>query len=146
SPWAERLSVVNSSFSEFVPEEKCSLIISNPPYFSNGATAPDPSRAVARHQSELSYATLASYAGRHLAADGFLGLVAPSELEDSILFDASLAGLHLTRLCRVRTSPSKAPTRILMEFSRKPSTPHVADLSLHSDEYKGLVGDLYTKI
>ncbi|MBD5218753.1 MAG: methyltransferase [Bacteroidales bacterium] len=145
SPWATRLNTFEGSFENF-PATQADLIVSNPPYFTNGEKAQCNRRATARHQSSLTYASLSAFAARNLTPHGHLGLVAPAEFEDDIIFGAELAGLCLNRLCRVRTSPRKAPTRILLDFSRLDTTPVISELAIRDENYIALVGDLYTKI
>lgn len=147
SPWPGRLTVHRCDFSEFAPEDAADFIICNPPYFNNGEHSADRSRATARHQAGLSYSTLLQYAKANLAPNGHLGLVAPAEFEDEIVFQAELCGLKLNRLCHVRTSMRKPSTRILLDFSpTEPSTESCRELIIGSPEYRDLVGDLYIKI
>lgn len=145
SPWSQRLDTFSGTFEDY-PTTVSDLIVCNPPYFTNGAPAQCNRRATARHQSSLTYATLATFAAANLSARGHLGLVAPAEFEENIIFNCELAGLQLARLCRVRTSPRKAPTRVLFDFSRAAVAPCMSEIAIGSDAYIALVGDLYVKI
>lgn len=144
--WAERLHTFSGSFEHY-PATQADLIVCNPPYFTNGALAQCDRRAAARHQNSLTYSALASFAAANLSADGHLGLVAPAEFEDTIIFNCELAGLQLARLCRVKTTPRRsAPTRVMFDFSRRAAVPSISEMAIRSDEYMALVGDLYVKI
>lgn len=145
SPWADRLTAFNGCFESF-PATRTDLIVCNPPYFTNGEKAQCNRRATARHQTTLTYSTLAAFAAANLSFNGHLGLVAPAEFEESIIYNCELAGLKLARLYRVLTSPRKAPTRILFDFSRCETVPVISEIAIRSDEYIALVGDLYVKI
>ena len=91
-------------------------------------------------------------------------------MEQDIIFDDTLAGMRLCRLCRVQTSPRKTPTRILLDFMRPatetsaseaaalknrpdpPLAPEVQTLSMrqadgsYSDEYRALTNPFYIKL
>lgn len=150
SPWSGRLALVEGDFA--AAGGIYDLIISNPPYFTTGELAPDPTRALARHKGSLGYATLAQWAPRHLGPEGHLGFVSPADDEQAILFDAELAGLRLRRLARIATSPRKAPTRLLWDFALKSGPEKHSCLSIRdgdgriSAEYRALVEPFYTKI
>lgn len=156
SPWNRRLELVECNFMDYSPPGQPDIIISNPPYFSNGAVSDDICRAKARHQSELTYGTLIDYAATYLAKDGILGFVSPCDgmrnAEDAIICHAEMSGLKLRRLCRVATSPRRSPTRLLWQFSRSDGSLDVSRLDMrytdgsYTDEYRQLVEHLYKKI
>ena len=64
SPWASRLEVVNADINTFGSTGAYQLIVSNPPYYSNGAVSTDDSRAGARHQNSLTFGNLLEAVGR----------------------------------------------------------------------------------
>lgn len=117
SPFANRLNINEGDFALWKPESKIDLVISNPPYFTNGERSADSVRAAARHQEGLSYASLMRVCLQWLAADGHLGLVSPAEFENEIVFEGEMVGLKLRRILRIRTSHRKAVTRLLFDFS-----------------------------
>ena len=145
SQWRERIEVVEGDFS-CVALPSAQAIISNPPYFTETLHAPDAARALARHQTALTYQGLLNKAADLLTEDGLLGLVAPAADEERLTFAAALAGLPPVRICRVRTSARKSPKRILCAFGRKAGTPVEEELLMGSDEYRTLVFPFYTKI
>ena len=152
SPWADRLRVVESDFCSATFDIGVDAIISNPPYFTNGETAPDSARACARHQQSLTFGTLIRRSRSILNPCGHLGLVAPAEAENDILFEAELAGLKLRRICHVSTSAGKTPRRILMDFSPADGCVHTYGLCLRNpdgnitEQYRTLVDPFYIKI
>lgn len=148
SPWGQRLVAVNCSFEDFHPKTNVDLIISNPPYFSNGAVSGDSARAAARHQQRLTYASLIDYAAGSLNPQGHLGLIAPAEVYDDILYRAELAGLKLRRLCLVAPTHRRQATRVLCDFSPSDGTCLQQDLLIRNDdgytaEYRALVEPYY---
>ncbi len=154
SPWCDRIKVECADFSEWQRQsaEAYDIIISNPPYFTNGGKAPEASRATARHQASLTYESLVSTP--LLAPGGHLGLVAPAEFEQDIIFHATMARLRLCRLCRVSTSPNKPVTRILLDFVRQDSVVQakIEHMSLrnadgtYTQHYRELTEDFYLKL
>ncbi|MDE7142746.1 MAG: hypothetical protein K2O33_07635, partial [Muribaculaceae bacterium] len=106
--------------SDFLTAEFCggfNLIVSNPPFFANGAKAPDEARHAARHEDALPLAALIERGARLLEPDcGALALVLPSERADEAEFAAELSHLHLWRKTILTTVPGKAPRRVLLQF------------------------------
>lgn len=150
SPWSERIEVVCADAREFSAEERFDLIISNPPYFTASLHSPDAERNLARHTDTLSLGALCSLAVRLLSDSGRLAVVLPSDCERSIRMAAIGAGLHPTRLCRVRTSSAKQPKRVLMEFSRRGDGEQQSELVMShkgepTEEYVELIRDFYLK-
>ena len=89
SPWASRLEVVNADINTFGSTGAYQLIVSNPPYYSNGAVSTDDSRAGARHQNSLTFGNLLEAVGRLIAADGCFAMVTPPDAEADILLRQS---------------------------------------------------------
>lgn len=148
SPWPERLRVVQGNFQDFIPSDSVGAVISNPPYFENGITAPDAVRAVSRHQSELNYITLMKYAAQVLDSDGVIGLVTPAQAEDSVMYAGTLASLNLNRMCRVRTVAGKPPKRLLWVWGRIPGKMPDEELCIRDEngytrDYRALVEPYY---
>lgn len=149
SPWASRLRCENKDISDFEAEKTPDIIISNPPYFTNGVASADSSRAAARHQDSLTYATLLALP---LAPVGHLGMVTPADVYDDIIFEAEMRRRKLCRLCRVRTSPSKEAVRLLWDFSDTDEGCVEETLELrdsdgrYSEAYRELVEPYYLKL
>lgn len=119
SPWAARLEAFQTDFREFAASAEAGtydLIISNPPFFTGGAQAPDDARRIARHQESLGLHDLMDGAAHVLAPEGILAVVLPADKADEARAEAALARLEPTRECIVATTPRKPPRRILMEF------------------------------
>lgn len=119
SPWAERLEAFQADFREFATSGEAGIydiFISNPPFFTGGAEAPDDARRIARHQESLGLHDLMDGAARVLAPEGILAVVLPVDKADEARTEARFARLEPTRECIVGTTPRKPPRRILMEF------------------------------
>lgn len=133
SPWADSLSAECISLQDLVKRESMvngkssnrklyDLVVSNPPYFRDSLRNPDPQRREARHADSLTYEELIAGAATLLVDNGLLGLVLPAEAEDMIMSLAAEYGLYAEQILYVRTTPDKAPKRILIAF-RKSTSP-----------------------
>lgn len=148
SPWAERMTAVNADINEYHPPRIPDAIICNPPYFTEGLRSVSASRATARHCDTLDYATLMAYAAENLCGEGHLGLISPAEYEDEIIYNATLRRMSLSRLCRVRTTSSKNPSRILWDFAMYGCRASVDEIIIkesytYTSEYLSLVKPYY---
>lgn len=154
SPWAGRLEAFQTDFREFATSGEAAtydMIISNPPFFTGGAEAPDDARRIARHQKSLGLHDLMDGAARVLAPEGILAVVLPADKADEARTEARFARLEPTRECIVATTPRKPPRRILMEFrhSDKATAAQRENLLIHtpeggfSDRYSRLVEPFY---
>lgn len=154
SPWAQRLEAFQTDFREFAASGEAGIydmIISNPPFFTGGAEAPDNARRIARHQESLGLHDLMDGAAHVLAPEGILAVVLPADKADEARTEARFARLEPTRECIVATTPRKPPRRILMEFRHSGivTATQRENLLIHtpeggfSDRYSRLVGPFY---
>jgi len=154
SHWSERIHPELCSFQEFAERTnlKYDLIVSNPPYFTNGVKAPVENRAQARHSDSLPLDVLISGAAELLRENGRIALVLPVESIQEITKLANLNRLYIARLCRVKPNPQKPVFRILIELANSTCTIQESELMIefekHHDytpEYKALTKDFYLK-
>lgn len=160
SPWGDRLHFVGQAIQEFRPAERYDLIVSNPPFYVDSLTCPDPGRTTARHTVSLSYEELLDAVVRLLSPGGRFAVVLPTP-EAERFRRLALQHLLLRRLTWVRTTPRRAPRRVLMEFSPAGDTAAACDTDTdlrideltigtgaHEDytpEYRALTRDFYLK-
>ena len=160
SPWAANLNAHNLSLDDFAAKLSAlklqgqdinyDLIFSNPPYFEESLTAPDERKSTARHTSEgLSYRDIFDFSKLYLSENGRVSLVLPADQESAICRYARMSDMHLLRVLRIRTVPRKAPSRIIIEFSRQ-RVAEVVDTVLtiqnegqYTQEYLSLAKDFY---
>lgn len=119
SPWKDRIRVHPISLQEFliVHKVKYDLIVSNPPYYTNSYTNPDPERKIARHNEMLSPDELFSGVSEILSAKGRFAIVYPSDLLSTLNEKALKYNLYMNRITEVFPTPQKPSKRILAEFS-----------------------------
>lgn len=156
SPWAARIAFEQCPVQTYRPWERFDLIVANPPYFVDSLTCPDAGRTTARHAVSLSFEELRDAVVRLLAPGGRFAVVLPSaEGEQFRTLCEEL--LHLRRLTHVRTTPHRAPKRVLMEFAladaqHPVSAPNPDVLTIgtgaheeYTPEYRLLTRDFYLK-
>ena len=156
SLWANSLTAYNMSLDVFaealsqLSERRYDLIFSNPPYFEDSLTAPDERKSTARHTSVgLSYRDIFEFATSRLSDNGRVSLVLPADQEAAVCRYARMSGFHLLRILRVRTVPRKAPSRMIVEFSRhRVDQPEDTVLTIQNEgqythEYLSLTKDFY---
>lgn len=160
SPWGSRLLIYNEDFDSFSRKAapgSFDYIISNPPFFTNGALSPFDARCMARHENSLTLDLLFEAGARLLAPEGRLAFITSSENRQRIEFLSALNRLHVTRLCSVKTVSTKPPRRVLVELCKSgcPMQPPCDNSGLtlrdsadggYSKEYVSLVEPFYTKI
>lgn len=153
-PWRDRLKAWCCSFQSFtaISDQKYDLIISNPPYFSNGLKAPDSSRSQARHDDLLPAGELISGIARLLSPHGKAALILPSENLSELKKWLNLNGMFLSRLCHVKPNPQKPVFRIMAEMTLKECLCKEELLMIeyenhfdYTPEYRSLTRDFYLK-
>jgi tRNA1Val (adenine37-N6)-methyltransferase len=155
SPWKDRVSTHHISFQEFATDAqtKFDLIVSNPPFFSNGVRNANPHLSAARHNHLLPFEDIIDGAKKLLSENGRLSLILPSVPASEFIEKARLSKLFLTRFTGVKPFPDKAPNRVLMEFGNTQGTFQKTIISVfndsridYSDEFKALACDFYLKL
>lgn len=153
SPWGDRVEFVRCPVQTFRPDRRYDLIVSNPPFFVDSLTSPDAGRTTARHTVELPFEELRDAVVRLLAEDGRFAVVLP--VEEGRRFERICRGrLFAIRRTEVRTTPRKAPKRLLLEFALRAPGREIptGELTIgtgahetYTPEYRALTGDFYLK-
>ena len=152
SPWSDRLKATECDFNGMDKKARYDLIVSNPPYFTNGVLPTGDARITARHTGSLSYRQLIAGAASLLTDDGSLAIITPTDAEQDIIGAATFASLPVRQLVRVVPVEGTAPKRTLWLLSRR-DIPYCEDsLTIaHRDgtftsEYIALTGAFYLKM
>ena len=164
SEWSERLVMhPPMTVQEFarvaargaVAHEKFDHIVSNPPYFVDSLSSPDPARSTARHTSSLPYEDFISVCDKLLDPHGRVSLILPAGSETSKMITvAGAVGFVVSRRTEVHSTQKSGPKRTLLEFSRHDATvdSDAGSTSLviqnagpgtFSEEYRSLTRDFY---
>ena len=120
SPWKERLKAVCSDAMTWSLgcTQKFDLIVSNPPYFTEGLISPDLKRKSARSGDRFGITEVMDIASHLLSAQGKLNVILPFENEDQYIEQGNKYGLFCKRISRVRHKAGAKRKRSLIEFNR----------------------------
>ena len=158
SPWPERLNLHHQSIQSFassdLPDKAYSLIVSNPPWFTDSLKSNERSRNLARHTDSLSHHELLNSVRRLLHSSGRFSAVLP--FVDSASFVHSADEVHLVcrRQCHVRSKPGLSPHRVLLEFEAGPTESPVISQELiienerhhdYTETFRELTRDFYLR-
>jgi tRNA1Val (adenine37-N6)-methyltransferase len=152
SPWPEQVHIVNMPVQEFSIKEKnkYSLIISNPPFFTDSLKAPDKARSIARHNDTLPVRDLLKATSQLLTEKGRAAFIFPADAYEKWTSEASVLALYPTVVTRLKSSQNHQPHRILVVFARdKESEISENELSIYisknvySPEYRELTKEFY---
>ena len=152
SPWSDRLTAIECDFNHMDREHCYDLIISNPPYFTNGVLPTGEARTTARHTGTLNYHQLIDGAARLLSDEGSLALITPTEAEGEVIQSSTFASLPVREIMRVIPVEGTAPKRILWLLSRRDIPYRDGTLTIahgngsFTSEYVALTGEFYLKM
>lgn len=136
SPWSSRLTIVESSFQDFVLEcnDTYDLIITNPPYFIDSLKAPSKERNLSRHYDSLRRDELLEGVNLLLTDDGVFSLILPYEQEHEFIQKAFIKGLYIQEILHIRTKPDQPFTRTCLSLSREKREPKVTELDVRDSQ------------
>lgn len=148
SPWGGRLSAELADFNIY--SAGCyDLIVSNPPFFTNGVLPPSDGRTHARHTTTLTYESLLGRCRKLLAPGGRIAIVTPADVELAVRRCVVEQGLGLRRFTRVVPVDGAPVKRLLWELVVGDSVTTVSTLTIshkdrsYTDEYRELTCDFY---
>ncbi len=148
SPWSDRITIECCDFCNWKSDAKFDLIVSNPPFFTNGIKSPDDSRASARHATLLSPQSIIEHSVRLLTDNGVLAMIVPAEIVDQLIFSATLHHLNPRKITTVTTRIGKPAKRALISFTchtsqLQRSELFISDQSGFTPQYRNLTKDFY---
>jgi tRNA1Val (adenine37-N6)-methyltransferase len=117
SLWHDRIQVFESDLKDFQPEKKYSLIVSNPPYFTNGLLNPDRFKAQARHESALPFELLFNKVNELLNDDGVFWMIAPADAMNELCVEAERVNLWPKNRIDILGKEGGSAVRIVLSFS-----------------------------
>jgi tRNA1Val (adenine37-N6)-methyltransferase len=122
SPWAERVSVIQTALQDFRPQATFDAIICNPPFFHNHLESQDQDRSLARHSHTLTKEVLAESLARCLNQEGGAGILYPTTEWPAWVDIAQQQGLYVQQQLLIRPHEGKAPNRIVGIMGHHPVT------------------------
>lgn len=154
SPWHNSIEIINSSLQLFTAGKTAcySLVICNPPFFTNSLKAPDAARNTARHNDSLPVNELLCITSQLLNENGKAAFILPAADADNWLAVAAGCNLHLSHRTLVRSYPDREPHRALLSLCPTPQTAIsenefciYSSRNTYSTQYKELTRDFYLK-
>lgn len=145
SPWPDRLHAAACGLSEYHPAFRFDLIFSNPPYYDNSLRNPDDRVSAARHACKLGIAQIFPFAEEWLESHGRLSLILPAESLVSSRRLASSFGFRPFRTIFIKTVESKAPKRVILEFSKEETIENQETIVLMKNGARTIQYSLLTK-
>ena len=118
SPFASRIEIVNADILNYESADKFDLIVSNPPFFINALECPDQQRTQARHTSSLPLHLLIDAAYRLLHDGGLFSVILPTDVANEFTNTCIIKHLTPIHQTAVKTTPKKAPKRMLLTFRK----------------------------
>jgi tRNA1Val (adenine37-N6)-methyltransferase len=122
SPWKERLDVVHTSIQEYAADDKKQLldcIITNPPFYEQDLTSPDPAKNLASHSTALSWDVLAEAAASLLQDNGAWYVLVPTLRAYTMQKLALNYGLQLSEECLMYNDAKHLPIRAMLKFVKQ---------------------------
>ncbi len=154
SPWPDQIQIITTTIQEFseTAQHTYSLIISNPPFFTNSLKAPDKARSAARHNDTLPVTDLLECTSKLLTENGKAAFIIPANDFDNWKSEAAKLNLFPINITLVKSSPTLSPHRAMVMFSRKNQIAISEDeiciyssINIHSHAYRDLTTDFYLK-
>lgn len=156
SKFADRITVYNTSFSEFCkdqPGNTYDLIICNPPFFSDSYRASGEARSLARHDDTLTITEILEGSGKLLKETGVISLILPAETAEAAITHATEFGLYPGRELQVKPTLLKDVKRTCIEFgycisARASEMLVIEEAGRHrySEAYRSLTKEFYLEV
>jgi tRNA1Val (adenine37-N6)-methyltransferase len=149
SPFKENISCHLMDIKNF-SENNYDLIIVNPPFFENALNSPDVLRNKAKHQSDLTFETLAETISNKLSPAGRASILLPPHGMLKFIKLMEVKGLYVNKLTCIKHQYSKAHIREIAEFSRLNQAPLMKDFCIkeadnvtYTKEFQELMKEYY---
>jgi len=154
SPWHNNIAIINKSLQVFAQGKQSgySLVICNPPFFTNSLKAPNAARNTARHNDSLPVSELLYITSQLLNENGKAAFILPAADAGNWLEVAAGCNLHLSHRTLVHSYTDREPHRALLSFCLTPQAAIAeneiciySSRNIYTTEYKALTRDFYLK-
>ena len=153
SPWAERIEIVNCDFLKYNTEKLFDTIVCNPPYFVNSLKCDKSARTLARHSDSLNSREFFAKCAEVSTPAIVVAIIIPCDIAGDWLQAAKENNFYIKRITYIKTTPTKAPKRVLIEFVRNKDVKSIENTLVfengrgeYSEETKDILRDFYLKI
>jgi len=147
SPWSDQIHVFSSSIQDFsvTTNNKYSLVISNPPFFTDSLKAPGKARNMARHNDTLPVRDLLKITSELLTVGGKAAFIFPADAFKNWTTDASNFFLFPANIIRVKSSCAHSPHRVMVIFTNEDNQA-ISDTELNIYSSKGVYTTEYREL
>jgi tRNA1Val (adenine37-N6)-methyltransferase len=153
SPWPERIKVIHTSLQNLDQNSgRFDMIVTNPPFFKDSLTNPDPRKSAARHAEYLSAEEILQGTLKFMKEDGNLQLILPYVEGNIFIAEAHKYGFYCNSIIKIKPVPSAEIRRLILKFSRVQKKPAESFLTIEhgkrhefTEEYKNLTKEFYLK-
>lgn len=153
SAWRDRLQASQQDYLMMGQEAGLfDLIVSNPPFFTNGIKPADEARMNSRHVAALPVGKLIDNAAKLLTTNGKFAFIYPADNDSLVEEWVTFSPLHIGRKVHVSTIAGAAPKRTLWELVQGQTEMVQSTLVIEkeprvfSEEYVNLTKDFYLKM
>lgn len=153
SPWHDRINIIHEDVRNYSGEKKYSLIICNPPFFTDSLLSDKHSKNLARHTVSLSTQELLTAVTTNLSDDGYLCILLP--YTEYLLFkeEATRSALHETHSLYIKHKPNAAVKRVVSIMQKnevQPLPPQSLTIKNeeggYTDAFKALLSSFYLNL
>ena len=142
----ENLKVELKDFKNFETNENFDLVVCNPPFFEENASAKD---VLARQQVELNFRNLVEKSTEIITKKGILSIILPSEAATDVKSLAEEFNLYLVRKINIYGIEGGNLKRNILEFSLAQKPLEISDFVIekspreYSDQYLNLTKNFH---
>ena len=150
--WHSRLRAHHDDITQFAPEKKYDLIISNPPFYENELRSAQKNKNVAKHDAGLRLDELIAVIATHLAFNGHFAILLPYQRVSYFEGLAKQHGFFCSDKLLVRQTPGHDFFRGILFFGIADTPARTQELSIKDNEgnylkeFTMLLKDYYLKL
>ena len=117
SHWSNRLNTIHASVTDFYPDEKYDLIVSNPPFFSKSLLPVSEKLQRAKHAVTISLDDFVKKSKTLLHCGGKLAVILPVDVSEMFTKTAIDFGFHTHELLKIIPKEGKPANRLVLVLS-----------------------------
>ena len=139
SAWSKQLSAIQGDISNFYPEKKYDLLLSNPPFFKDHFIGKNSLKNQALHTTTLGFDELASSMSRLVKPKGIIHVILPPQPMEALSQLMASHGFYCIEKVSIFNLPHKPVFREIACFSKELKEKRESSLLIKNElnEYSG---------